>query len=268
MGVEKNRRKSKRIQRRRRLRKQIIVGFTWILIILCVVLAINILCHVFPEGKNKKSLPEISEEKTVSKEKLNQFKDMYKDMNIGDELCGYTVCVDAGHGGNDVGAERENGVYEKYETLRLARLVRQYLEAVGVNVVMTRENDTTVSLEERRNIAENCHADLLLSIHRNVYEGYGEVNGIEAWIHNAKEQHDMEMAESILGGIIEKIPSINSRGVKWGTMDNVNENYAVNKVSMPSLILEVGFVTSSTDNYYFDNQLEDIAEGIVAGILR
>lgn len=250
----------------------IVLGTVWVLITLCVALAINILYNTFfwkgeksAHGKDKSS--DSQENLTVSNENLDSFKDLYKDNGTASAFEKYTVCIDAGHGGDDVGAERENGVYEKQDNLKLAKLVKQYLEALDIQVVMTREKDISVSLEERRNIAEKCHADLFLSLHRNVYEGYGEVNGIEAWIHNSREPHSTEAAESIINGILENVPSINNRGVKWGTMDNADENYAVNKVSMPSLILEVGFVTSDTDNQYFDNYLEEIAKGIAEGIL-
>lgn len=264
--------RSKRSRRNRRLRRRmriIAVGTIWGLIAICIVSAVVILYGVVFE-KNRAihvngSKTSKSNYESISNEELESFKKLY---DSGEGRNNYTVCLDAGHGGSDVGAERSNGNYEKNETLKLTRMIKQYLEAVGINVVMTREKDEYISLEERKNIAENCNADLLLSIHRNVYEGMEEVNGIEAWINNSRQQSDTDMAESIINGILNYEPSLNSRGVKWGTMDNQNENYAVNKVSMTSLILEVGFMTSDTDNWYFDNKLEEMAKGIAEGILQ
>lgn len=270
----RNVRRGKRSKRSRRLRRRkiIVIGTLWGLITICISIAIVILYGVFfrkdnvvyVNGNGIKSGNDNYE--TVNNENLNNFKKQHE-LNGGDNIGKYTVCLDAGHGGSDIGAQRGKGKYEKNETLKLTRMIKQYLEAVGIKVVMTRESDKDVSLEERKNIAENCNADLLLSIHRNVYEGYEEVNGIEAWINNSRKQSDSDMAENIINGIINNEPSMNNRGVKWGTMDNQNENYAVNKTSMTSLILEVGFMTSDTDNYYFDNNLEEIAKGIVEGIL-
>ena len=268
------RRKGGRSKRSRRIRRRrirlIVVGTLWGLIAICIAVAIVILYGVF---FRKDKVVYVSGNKSsnadyeiINTEELDNFRKLYQKGGAGD-MNGYTVCLDAGHGGSDVGAERGNGNYEKSETLKLTKMIKQYLEAVGINVVMTREKDEYVSLEERKNIAENCNADLLLSIHRNVYEGYEEVSGIEAWINNSRKQSDTDMAESIINGILNYEPSLNNRGVKWGTMDNQNENYIVNKASMTSLILEVGFMTSDTDNYYFDNKLKEMAKGIVEGIL-
>lgn len=218
------------------------------------------------DGKNEiTNIKYMEESETVKGEKLTDFKSQNSEKS--DRFKTYTVCLDAGHGGNDVGAEGEDGSYEKNQVLKLSYLVKNYLEAVGVKVVMTRKGDETVSLEERRNIAENCNADLLLSIHRNVYEGKQEVNGIEAWINNQRPQDATKISENILKNIERKVSDFRNRGVKWGSMDNVNENYGVNKVSMASLILEVGFITSTHDNKLFNRYLDDIAWGIAQGVL-
>ena len=78
------------------------------------------------------------------------------------------VVIDAGHGGNDQGTKGKTGLLEKDLTLdvanRVAVLLRQRL---GVDVVMTRSDDTYVGLEERTEIANNSRADLFLSIHAN-----------------------------------------------------------------------------------------------------
>lgn len=73
---------------------------------------------------------------------------------------GNTVCIDAGHGGYDVGAT--NGErYEKDDNLRLAKAVEAELKARGINTIMTRSDDTYVSLEDRCKTANKKKADLL-----------------------------------------------------------------------------------------------------------
>ena len=80
----------------------------------------------------------------------------------------FTLVIDAGHGGHDVGAV-DNGAREKDINLgvatRLKRLVEKNLR--GVKVVMTRDGDTFVSLQERAEIANRNHGNLFLSIHTN-----------------------------------------------------------------------------------------------------
>ena len=95
----------------------------------------------------------------ISPEHVSEFARPY--LNKADKCRDYVVCLDAGHGGDDVGAEGLSGQYEKEETLKLALLVKEYLESAGVTVIMTRETDKKVSLAERREIAENSNADLL-----------------------------------------------------------------------------------------------------------
>ncbi len=80
-----------------------------------------------------------------------------------------TLVIDAGHGGEDSGAVSRRGLKEKDVTLDLARRVKKLVNQFmpNVNVVLTRENDRYVGLEERVRIANNASGDLFLSIHIN-----------------------------------------------------------------------------------------------------
>lgn len=81
---------------------------------------------------------------------------------------GFTVVVDAGHGGHDSGAV-DNGVKEKDVNLavaqKLAALIKKKLK--NVNVVLTRNDDSFISLQERANIANRNRGNLFISIHTN-----------------------------------------------------------------------------------------------------
>lgn len=80
----------------------------------------------------------------------------------------FTVIIDAGHGGHDTGAV-DNGAREKDINLGVARKLAAMLESKmkNTNVVMTRDDDTFVSLQERANIANRNKGDLFVSIHTN-----------------------------------------------------------------------------------------------------
>lgn len=79
-----------------------------------------------------------------------------------------TVVLDPGHGGEDLGVRGGNGVEEKQLTLDVARRLRQRLETrLGLRVVLTRDEDRAVSLDERAALANNSKADLFLSLHAN-----------------------------------------------------------------------------------------------------
>ena len=77
------------------------------------------------------------------------------------------VVIDAGHGGSNTGAAGTAGLYEKQLTLVLARAVRDRLVAGGVEVVMTRDRDATLTLRQRVAAANQRGADLFISIHAN-----------------------------------------------------------------------------------------------------
>lgn len=79
-----------------------------------------------------------------------------------------TIVIDAGHGGEDHGARGAGGTLEKDVTLGVARRLKAALEArLGVRVILTRDRDETVALDERAAVANNNKADVFLSLHAN-----------------------------------------------------------------------------------------------------
>jgi N-acetylmuramoyl-L-alanine amidase len=79
-----------------------------------------------------------------------------------------TIVIDPGHGGDDGGATGAGGTREKQITLDVARRVKGLIEArLGIRVVLTRDDDRRVSLDERAALANNSKAGLLISLHAN-----------------------------------------------------------------------------------------------------
>jgi N-acetylmuramoyl-L-alanine amidase len=79
-----------------------------------------------------------------------------------------TIVIDPGHGGDDRGAAGSAGTLEKQITLDVARRVKALIEArLGIRVVLTREDDRRVSLDQRAALANNSKAGLLISLHAN-----------------------------------------------------------------------------------------------------
>ena len=91
-----------------------------------------------------------------------------------------TVVIDAGHGGSDSGAVGFYKVHEKYYALKVARMVRDQLQRQGYQVVMTRDSDVFVSLQNRVRIANKYPNAVFISIHFNS-GGNGRANGIETF---------------------------------------------------------------------------------------
>jgi N-acetylmuramoyl-L-alanine amidase len=79
-----------------------------------------------------------------------------------------SVVVDAGHGGAEEGARGPGGTVEKTVTLGVARRLKAALEGrLGVRVILTRDGDATVGLDQRAAVANNNKADLFISLHAN-----------------------------------------------------------------------------------------------------
>jgi len=78
-----------------------------------------------------------------------------------------TIILDAGHGGENKGTVGEAGLLEKEITLEIAKKLQGMLEAASYRVLMTREDDSTISLDERAGMANRWGGDLFVSIHVN-----------------------------------------------------------------------------------------------------
>jgi N-acetylmuramoyl-L-alanine amidase len=79
-----------------------------------------------------------------------------------------TIVLDPGHGGDELGARGPAGTLEKDVTLDVSRRLKSLLEArLGIRVILTRDDDRLVPLDERAPLANNNKADLFISIHAN-----------------------------------------------------------------------------------------------------
>lgn len=91
------------------------------------------------------------------------------------------VVLDPGHGGRDTGAVGPAGVVEKDVTLDIAHRAAHTLVGQGIDVLLTRDDDRFVALEERAARANSFSADLFVSIHCNASEGGGR-RGVETYV--------------------------------------------------------------------------------------
>ena len=79
-----------------------------------------------------------------------------------------TICIDPGHGGEDLGAIGKSKLQEKNVTLQISHKLKKLIESrTGLRVIMTRDKDSEVSLNTRASIANNQLAQMFISIHAN-----------------------------------------------------------------------------------------------------
>jgi N-acetylmuramoyl-L-alanine amidase len=103
-------------------------------------------------------------------------------------LKGVRIALDPGHGGDahERGYKRgPTGVREAEVNLRLAQFLAEFLRAAGAQVLLTREDDRDVSLEERARIANRWPADLFISLHHNAMPKKPATNYSSVWHHGA-----------------------------------------------------------------------------------
>lgn len=174
------------------------------------------------------------------------------------------ICIDAGHGGSDPGAVNGDR-QEKIDTLALALRVASYIEKAGYTPLLTRSDDTYLSLGDRCAIANDADAAYFVSLHRNSAEGG---KGTEVWISSQKTAPEKHLAQEILKALDEVGIQAN-RGVKAGTQGSSDGDYAVNRnTEMPSCIIELGFIGNDEDNRLLDKHIDDYAKAIADAIVK
>ena len=121
------------------------------------------------------------------------------------------IVIDAGHGGHDPGAHG-NGINESELVLDVALRLRKLLEKQpGIEVVMTRDTDVFIPLEERTAIANREGADLFLSIHANASRN-AKARGVETYFLNFASNPEAEAVaareNSASGQTMHSLPEI------------------------------------------------------------
>jgi N-acetylmuramoyl-L-alanine amidase len=189
------------------------------------------------------------------------------------------VVIDPGHGGKDNGAVGPDGLKEKDVTLDVAHRVAPVLATQGIQVVLTRDDDRFVPLEERTARANAFGADLFVSIHCNASEGKGR-RGVETYVldttrdeiaarvaarENATTQAASAELASILGGM--RMADEAARSLRFAQLlqrasttamqtrfgDAVDGGvhtagfYVLVGASMPSVLFEASYISNPTD---------------------
>ncbi|MFC5470232.1 N-acetylmuramoyl-L-alanine amidase [Cohnella suwonensis] len=172
-------------------------------------------------------------------------------------LAGKTIVVDAGHGGKDVGSIGKNGSYEKDATMPAALELKRQLESKGATVVLTRETDDKIPLEERVDIAADETADLFISIHFDAYEDRN-VTGMTTYYNKEEDMRFAELVHERLAKLGTK-----DRGVQFGDYFVLREN------ARPSILLELGYISNEQDEKRMmtDAFREQAATAIVEGVV-
>lgn len=170
------------------------------------------------------------------------------------------VVIDPGHGGPDPGAIGIGGLKETDIVLDIGRQVTALLQQQGVSALITRNGEYDLDLEPRVQMAEQANATVFVSIHANSIDlSRSDVSGLETYYY----QSGQELAQIIHQSILQAT-GIPDRGVRTARF------YVLRKSSMPSVLVEVGFVTGRDDAARLSNSSyrTQMASAIARGILQ
>ena len=172
----------------------------------------------------------------------------------------FVIVLDPGHGGEDTGMTGVSAS-EKDIDLKICSKLKIMLESQGYQVVLTREDDTRLSKEERVALANESGADLLVSVHCNYSEDDTGLTGAASSYQDGSRQSEA-LAENIQSALTDESGAAD-KGTKAG-------NYTIlNDAEMPAVLVEAGYLSNETEaaNLADDVYQNDVAKGIARGII-
>ena len=211
------------------------------------------------------------------------------------------VVIDPGHGGKDTGTIGPGGLREKDVVLRVGLALRDLLrERLGTDVILTRDTDRFIPLEERTAIANEKGADLFISIHANASRNR-RASGVETYVldfatnaseievasrENATAQRNIRDLEDLLRKIALGDYNQESRDLAQAVQGQLITGLSLNGhkqkdrgirqapfivligSNMPSILTEIGFISNPEDEKFYktDAAYREVAEAIYRGI--
>jgi N-acetylmuramoyl-L-alanine amidase len=182
------------------------------------------------------------------------------DLNTDKPLSGLKFAIEAGHGGSSTGAIGLSGLVEKDINLDLSFRLGDLLKSKGAEVVQVRDSDKDMLLLDKRRIAVESGADILISIHANAGgRGYLSTGGTSTYWHNP---FWAPLAQDIYDRLLQTgLP-------EFGVVGSFN--YTVTRVwQIPAILVEQAFMTNAEDEEKLADPLfrqleaEKIYEGII-----
>ncbi|HUD72607.1 MAG TPA: N-acetylmuramoyl-L-alanine amidase [Dongiaceae bacterium] len=218
------------------------------------------------------------------------------------DAAAFTIVIDAGHGGEEEGARGPTGLLEKDVTLDIAKRLRDRLKGEnGVEVLMTRDDDRRVPLDDRTALANHARADLFVSIHANSsrrdnamgsetyflsYQATDDETRAVAALENNRGQLDSGVPgttglDLVLWDLAQSAFLKESSDLAETIQDRLNDTLGVRNrgikqapfrvlmgATMPAVLVEVAFISSAEEEKRLrDAAFKDrIADAIAASI--
>ncbi|WP_445506335.1 N-acetylmuramoyl-L-alanine amidase [Niallia sp. 03190] len=192
----------------------------------------------------------------IVKEASHPIKEANAEPKKGD-LKDKVIVIDPGHGGKDSGTIGIFGTLEKDLTIRTAHLLADKLKTAGSNVILTRSNDSFLSLQNRVNLSSSLHADAFISIHYDSVQD-PTIMGMTSYYYTSSQK---ELANELHESIIEAT-NLTDRGVRQNNYFVLREN------TQPATLLELGYLSNASEEQLVATQKyqETVSTAIYQGL--
>ncbi|WP_231417076.1 N-acetylmuramoyl-L-alanine amidase [Pontibacillus sp. HN14] len=206
--------------------------------------------------------------------------DYIQETSNGQLLEGKRIILDPGHGGYDNGALAiDDKTQEEDINLEYSKELQQELESMGATVILTRDSDVYVELDDRAAMSEEHNADIFLSIHANTIAD-ASVSGSELfynttpcdiqedWCDEGEQNDYPEKSKDLATSIWSEIKGVfgeSPRGIDGSNHYRVNR-----KNTVPSVLIEIGFLSNWSDlsNIKDEAHKEKFVKNLVNGIVN
>lgn len=199
----------------------------------------------------------------------------------------FTVVIDPGHGGQDVGALRDFSSHffkESKMTLSLSQKIQKLAEdqfdQSVLKIVLTRQKDETLSLQKRVAIAEASKADLFISLHVNSAPS-SQVSGMEFFFKkndSISKNESTHPTEAIVQSLInfgqtrQSLQFNHALKKNWAETRSIIKRapyFVIERATMPSVLIEVGFISnlSEAKKLMTDDYQNKIAQSVINAIV-
>jgi len=180
-----------------------------------------------------------------------------------------TVVIDAGHGGNDLGATSANGVYEKDLALAISKKVKELNSNDAIDIVLTRDADVYMDPQQKVAFAKNKNADLFISFHvdNGPKELANKYTGISFWV--SKDEYSNSGSSKMFASAI--VNEFNNN-YQLPVMPELNQRQAgvwiLQANTCPAVLIEAGYINNDKDLAYLQTSAakETIAKNVLTAI--
>lgn len=184
----------------------------------------------------------------------------------------YTIVIDAGHGGRDDGCVSDNGTIESEINLKIAKTLKNYLETLGIKVVLTRSdgnglydsnatNFKVSDMKKRIEIIQKTKPNMVISIHCNSFEDSSQ-RGAQVF-YQENDEVSKEFAECVQNQLINQLDNARE-------FANKGDYYLLKESNLPAILIECGYLSNAEEEKLLSSvdYQNKVSYAIMCGVVK